>query len=796
MSYSVAASIGNQPFASGTGGNGQHLVYAVNNATWWVFWLSGTTTINAAYWNGTAWTTATSGATFTLPAAHSSEGRGFMVWPQTISTHDVFYVGFSTSSTAYAVRVQVSATSLTWGSSSSAGSTTGGAAPYGPALALDSSNNPYMQWEEQGDSHGAKATNTDSGTAWTSGWGSDTTWFSAAGSAPSRKILPGAGGYLLFLAGNGAGPPSTNLSYRYANANPTTTGNVFASGNTAIGDWDAVAADSSSYIVARINRSTNKLEAVVGTVVSNAISSFSALPTVPTSGLTFPNTTSGCALVSDGSSNVYLFVIDSGAGNNVKYCTFTKGSTWALGSWGTWQTLESSSQTRNSISACSSVNGSAAWVLWTETVSAGSQYSVVSGQLSLGGTTTTKTQSATARITANTTKTQTGTARVTATSVHTQTATARLTVTTTRTASATARVTATTSRSATATARVTATTQHTQAATARVTATTQRTQSATAHITTLVTTTKTQTATARVTAQTTRTQAGTARVTATSAHTLSAVARLTVVQDKTQAATARLTATTTRTQSATAHIAALGVTTRTQSATARVTAKSQQTRTATARVTVTTTHTQAATARLTVLTTRTQAAVARVTSLSTRTQAGTARVTAHTLRTQTATAHINPLGVTTRTMTATANITLTPGPFHFKVTATVAQLALTFAKAAAALRLSFASKQALTLSFTRESPVANPNTTISVTMTALDANGNPVSTLVTVTATVTFPDGTTSNFSLGSGITNAGSGKYTLVYTTKGQGENLEDWVGVDGAGNRTEYHNETPVSF
>jgi hypothetical protein len=81
-------------------------------------------------------------------------------------------------------------------------------------------------------------------------------------------------------------------------------------------------------------------------------------------------------------------------------------------------------------------------------------------------------------------------------------------------------------------------------------------------------------------------------------------------------------------------------------------------------------------------------------------------------------------------------------------------------------------------------------------MTALDANGNPVSTLVTVTCTVTFPDGSTSNYSLGSGITNAGSGKYTLTYVTKGQGENLEDWVGIDGAGNKCEFHNETPVSF
>ena len=93
--------------------------------------------------------------------------------------------------------------------------------------------------------------------------------------------------------------------------------------------------------------------------------------------------------------------------------------------------------------------------------------------------------------------------------------------------------------------------------------------------------------------------------------------------------------------------------------------------------------------------------------------------------------------------------------------------------------------------------MAQPNSTIQVTVTATDINGNPVSNLAALTCTVTFPDGSQSpTYALGSGIVNAGGGTYTLVYTTKGQGLNIELWTATDSVGDVVQYKNETPVSY
>jgi hypothetical protein len=112
----------------------------------------------------------------------------------------------------------------------------------------------------------------------------------------------------------------------------------------------------------------------------------------------------------------------------------------------------------------------------------------------------------------------------------------------------------------------------------------------------------------------------------------------------------------------------------------------------------------------------------------------------------------------------------------------------------ALLSATFAAAPLLSLTFLLEPPMALPNSTIQVTATATDINGNPVSNMATVAVTVTFPDGSTQSFSLSSGVTNAGSGKYTITYTTKTPGPHLEDWQMTDPTGNKTEYHNITPA--
>jgi hypothetical protein len=87
------------------------------------------------------------------------------------------------------------------------------------------------------------------------------------------------------------------------------------------------------------------------------------------------------------------------------------------------------------------------------------------------------------------------------------------------------------------------------------------------------------------------------------------------------------------------------------------------------------------------------------------------------------------------------------------------------------------------LSITPGSVMPAPNSTIYSTITVTDPTGALVSNLLTVNLTVTFPDGTTSNLSLGAGVTNIGSGQYRAIYNTKTVGEIRENWsiVAADG---------------
>lgn len=111
-------------------------------------------------------------------------------------------------------------------------------------------------------------------------------------------------------------------------------------------------------------------------------------------------------------------------------------------------------------------------------------------------------------------------------------------------------------------------------------------------------------------------------------------------------------------------------------------------------------------------------------------------------------------------------------------------------------KLIFSDTSLIQLKFA-EAPMVQPNSTVQITVTAKDANNNALPSLATMTCTVTFPDGSASpTYALGSGITNAGSGIYTLAYTTKTGGVNLELWNASDGAGNTVQFLNKTSVSF
>jgi len=69
-----------------------------------------------------------------------------------------------------------------------------------------------------------------------------------------------------------------------------------------------------------------------------------------------------------------------------------------------------------------------------------------------------------------------------------------------------------------------------------------------------------------------------------------------------------------------------------------------------------------------------------------------------------------------------------------------------------------------------------PNTSITSTLTVTDANNNPVTNLSVCTLTVSFPDGSSSSYSMPATITNIGGGQYQAKYNTKGAGLIVEVW--------------------
>jgi hypothetical protein len=101
----------------------------------------------------------------------------------------------------------------------------------------------------------------------------------------------------------------------------------------------------------------------------------------------------------------------------------------------------------------------------------------------------------------------------------------------------------------------------------------------------------------------------------------------------------------------------------------------------------------------------------------------------------------------------------------------------------------------LIATFSRSIPMAQPYSLIDVTSTVTE-NGS-AATMSTIAVTVTFPDGSTSNYSLANGdITALGSGQFKLTYTTKAPGPHRELWVFTATDGAVAEYLNVTGVSF
>jgi hypothetical protein len=101
----------------------------------------------------------------------------------------------------------------------------------------------------------------------------------------------------------------------------------------------------------------------------------------------------------------------------------------------------------------------------------------------------------------------------------------------------------------------------------------------------------------------------------------------------------------------------------------------------------------------------------------------------------------------------------------------------------------------LVMLFSR-STMPTPNTTIQVILTVSDQTGNPQAACSPVGCVVTFPDLSSTTYSLGSGITNIGSGQYRLLYNTKGPGVHRELWSITNVDGSVAQSENLTSVAY
>lgn len=112
------------------------------------------------------------------------------------------------------------------------------------------------------------------------------------------------------------------------------------------------------------------------------------------------------------------------------------------------------------------------------------------------------------------------------------------------------------------------------------------------------------------------------------------------------------------------------------------------------------------------------------------------------------------------------------------------------------LQATISTVSALSASFTEIQFVPTPNSTIESTVTVTNRAGAAVLGCSPVTCTVSFPDGTATNYALGSGITDNLDGTYTLKYTTKGPGTHIEAWSIADASGNIAQPEHKVPVSY
>lgn len=352
-----------------------HLVYAVNQGAWWIFYLTSTQSLSAAYCTSATQSSATwtapTGSPYSLYLAHQSYGRSFAFGYANISSKDVLHMesqypgetGSSETGPLYHSRFTLG---TTWSNTLSENYEGGYLTVDGGVSAAVSLANVPTNTIATNSSYAMTYANTDSGTSWTYSSPSYTNINSPSNAPAMAAVVPMSSSNTLYLAGNGSASGKFTQVIARLNTGGT-TGNVFGSSVTqcdanAFGTTMRTSSDvhamalsdnSSSYSHARYNGSSWSSGSTVGS-------------------LTY-GTNSGISLVSDGTS-VWAAAIDSSS--NIQYNQWTSG-----GGWGGWTVLEATrSNTPAYITGCYSAANSQIMWAWTEYT--GSNYNIIGSVLS------------------------------------------------------------------------------------------------------------------------------------------------------------------------------------------------------------------------------------------------------------------------------------------------------------------------------------------------------------------------------------------------------------------------------
>lgn len=397
MATTVVSSgtLGNVTNATGMS-NQNRPVFGINSDRWFWFFIDAAdnTTVNCYVSSSNDLTSCTWAAISSNPVSpalggsktwNANEGRNLAVAYKNIAATDVVYLQGSVSGTsatastfwAQAIRLTVTSSAATWGTWLAQTANNGNlndTVPHGTAIEISTTNRAWAvdnRFTSDADAARSIASNTDSGTSWTTGWGAGALLDnSMANTVNSGALAPLASGLILGVFDNGAvTATTTNHIFQKSSSNSawpanTTLGTIASAMGTAQdkNDWCMRGVTTTDVHLVRRTGTTSfqhlRYNGTNWTSVSGA--------SIPTSGVTGQLAGSGIGLSTDG-TDLWMFIIDTNANKDIKYIKWTaSGNAWDA----SWSTLSNTNtNTKKFISVSQVVGNGQIGVFWTENAS-------------------------------------------------------------------------------------------------------------------------------------------------------------------------------------------------------------------------------------------------------------------------------------------------------------------------------------------------------------------------------------------------------------------------------------------